>query len=131
MALVGPEDAEGFIREQDINPTRAYFLSKEAVIAWTVGNTERLLLMGLRVNSVSPTAVDTGILQDFVTAFGDRAKKGLARTGRAARPTEIADLIVFLAGPHSRWVKGQDITIDGGLSATAQADALGLDGTAR
>ncbi len=126
-AIDGPGALDEFVTKHRIDPTRAYFLSKEAVIAWTLGNTERLLHMGLRANCVSPAAVDTGILPDFVTAFGTRAEKGLARAGRAGRPREIAELIAFLAGPHSRWIKGQNIGIDGGLAAMAEADAMGLD----
>ena len=58
-----------FIADHSIDPIRAYDLSKEAVIVWTKANTERLFALGLRANTVSPAAVDTGILADFGTAF--------------------------------------------------------------
>ncbi len=126
MRLNGPGELDAFVAQQGIDPARAYFLSKEAVIAWTVGNTARLKKIGLRANCVSPAAVETGILGDFVTALGARAENGIARAGRAGRPGEIAELIAFLAGPRSRWIKGQNVCIDGGVSAMAAADALGL-----
>ncbi|PSL21987.1 SDR family oxidoreductase [Shimia abyssi] len=126
MALSGPEALSGFVAEQQIDYVRAYNLSKEAVIAWTLAQTERLIAMDLRVNSVSPAAVSTGILEDFTAAFGERVAKNIARVGRPGRPEEVADLIVFLAGSDSHWIRGCDHVIDGGMSALAQTDQLGL-----
>lgn len=115
-----------FVRQRNIDPVRAYNLSKEAVIVQTIVATEAMLARGLRMNSVSPAAVSTGILDDFTAAFGDRVARNIARVGRPGQPAEIADVIVFLASPDSGWIKGQDITIDGGMGAMARADALGL-----
>ena len=126
MALETPDQIPAFVANREMNPTRAYNLSKEAVIAMTIGRTEEMIARGFRMTCVSPAAVDTAILDDFVTAFGDRARQGMARAGRAGNPDEIADLIVFLASPQSAWLKGQDITIDGGISAMVMADAMGL-----
>jgi len=38
-----------------------------------------------------------------------------AVTGRFSRPSEIADLVVHLAGPSSANITGADFVIDGGL----------------
>lgn len=127
MALTDHAQIAEFIRSQKIDHVRAYDLSKEAVIVWTIANTERLKDMDMRANSVSPAAVSTGILDDFIAAFGERATKNIARAGRAGRPEEIADVIVFLASPQSRWLKGVDIAPDGGMLAMAQMDMLGLN----
>jgi len=115
-----------FISQRKIDPTRAYNLSKEALIVMTMADTERLLARGMRINSVSPAAVSTGILDDFYSAFGDRVVKNVARAGRPGEPDEVADVIVFLASEQSRWIKGQDIVIDGGMSAMALSDAMQL-----
>ncbi len=125
-ALEGPADLPDFIQAQAIDHIRAYNLSKEAVIAWGIGQTERLIAQGLRMNSVSPAAVSTGILDDFGAAFGERMARNIARVGRPGLPEEVADLIVFLASPESAWLKGNDVTIDGGMSALAVADQFGL-----
>ena len=79
----------------------------------------------MRGNTVSPSAVDTRILPDFMAALGDRATNSVASAGRAGTPEEIAALICFLASEDSAWIKGQDIVIDGGMSAMAEADMLG------
>ncbi|MEP1209017.1 MAG: coniferyl-alcohol dehydrogenase [Rhizobiaceae bacterium] len=126
MALDGWNDdqLQDFIEAQSVDPTRSYNLSKEAVIVWTIGQTERMIGMKLRMNSVSPSAVATGILDDFVRAFGDRATQSIARAGRAGTAEEVAALVTFLAQPESNWIKGNDILIDGGMSAMVTADAL-------
>ena len=80
----------------------------------------------MSVPSVSPAAVSTGILDDFTAAFGVKVAKNIARAGRPGLPDEIADVILFLAGPESRWIKGQDITIDGGMGAMAGTDMMSL-----
>lgn len=123
-----PDAIEAFIAERDMDHVRAYNLSKEAVIVLTIAQTEAMIARGFRMNSVSPAAVSTGILDDFKAAFGERAAKNIARAGRPGLPEEIADVIVYLAAPQSAWIKGQDIVIDGGMGAMAMTDALGLAG---
>lgn len=123
-------DAEAFIKARNINHIRAYNLSKEAVIAFTIAQTEQMIAQGYRMNSVSPAAVSTGILDDFKTAFGEKAAKAIARAGRPGLPEEIADVIVYLAAPQSAWIKGQDIVVDGGMGAMGMTDALGLHDSA-
>ena len=125
MAL-DPADLPTFLQDHQIDATRAYNLSKEAVIVLTMSQTENMIARDLRMNSVSPAAVSTGILDDFIAAFGDRVAKNVARVGRPGLPEEVADVIVFLASPASNWLRGTDIVLDGGMSAMAQADALGL-----
>ncbi len=126
MALSCVDDLDDFIGAHELNHVRAYNLSKEAVIVWGMANTERLIAKDLRVNSVSPAAVSTGILDDFATAFGERMAKNVARVGRPSQPEDLADVIMFLLSPESHWIKGIDITIDGGMSALATSDRLAL-----
>lgn len=66
------------------------------------------------------------ILQDFTSAFGEKVAKNIARVGRPVSPGEVADIIVFLTSPNSFWIKVQNITIDGGMSATIMTDMLNL-----
>ncbi|WP_136443637.1 SDR family oxidoreductase [Pacificoceanicola onchidii] len=129
LMACAPDEAQAFVEARGIDHVRAYNLSKEAVIAFTIAETEAMIARGLRMNSVSPAAVSTGILEDFKSAFGDKVAKAIGRVGRPGAPSEIADVILYLASPQSAWIKGQDITIDGGMTALAMSDALGLKST--
>ena len=128
LRALNADDLPAFIADQGIDATRAYNLSKEAVIVATIAMTESMIARGIRMNSVSPAAVSTGILDDFVAAFGERVAQNIERSGRAGLPEEVADLIMFLASPDSHWIKGQDIVIDGGMGAMAMTDMMGLKG---
>lgn len=116
----------GFVRDESIDPTRAYRLSKEALIVWTQANAEAALNKGIRLNSISPGAIGTRILQDFSDAFGAMVAKNVERTGRAGKPEEVAQLAAFLLSKNSSWIKGTDIPIDGGMGSFALTDQFGL-----
>jgi|ETNmetMinimDraft_32_1059908.scaffolds.fasta_scaffold24073_2 NAD(P)-dependent dehydrogenase (short-subunit alcohol dehydrogenase family) len=96
------------------------------MIAMTVSRTEELYTREFRINSVGPVAVSRGILKDFTSAFGEKVAKNIARVGRSSSPGEVADLILFLTSPKSFWIKGQNITIDDGMSAMNMTDILNL-----
>ena len=126
LALEKHEQVAGFCKANAIDDVRAYDLSKEAIIVWTLAETEPLLARDLRINSISPGAITTRIYDDFIAAFGERATRQIARAGRAGGPNEVAELVAFLASPESGWIKGVDINVDGGKGAFATCDALGL-----
>lgn len=69
---------------------------------------------GITVNSVRPGPTET---EGF--AAGSAPVEALvARTplGRLGQPADIADVVGFLASDAARWITGQSITVDGGLS---------------
>lgn len=125
-AIKSPDALPGFIAKHQIDTTRAYNLSKEAMILWTMSETEMLIKRNLRMNSISPGAVSTGILDDFARAFGDKMTKNVARAGRPATTEDVARVAVFLLSDESSWLKGIDIPVDGGMGASAASDTLGL-----
>ncbi len=120
------DELPDFIAEFNINPTRAYNLSKESMILWTMAETETLIKRNLRMNSISPGAVSTGILDDFAKAFGDKMTKNVARAGRPATVEDVAKIAVFFLSEQSSWLKGIDIPVDGGMGACAASEALNL-----
>ncbi len=124
--VAAPAEArlDDFVAAEGIDPVRSYDLSKEAVVAWTKAMTGALIARGLRMNCVSPAAVDTPILKDFTTAFGARATRGIERTRGAGRPEDVAAVIAFLADPASRWVRGCNIEADGGLTAQLETERI-------
>lgn len=113
-----------FQHKHELSDARAYNLSKEAVIVWTKQLSTQFLARGMRVNSVSPAAVSTGLLNDFKHAFGDVVDKNLSRVGRAGLPEEVADVVLYLLSPQSHWLKGIDICVDGGMGAAQLVERL-------
>lgn len=127
-ALRHRDQLPDFISAEGIDATRCYNLTKEAVILWAVAETEAMVNRGLRVNTLSPGGISTGILGDFQKAFGDKMAKNVARAGRPGTPEEIAQIAAFVLSPAANWLKGADIAIDGGMGAFNQADAMDLAG---
>ncbi|MGX1546098.1 SDR family NAD(P)-dependent oxidoreductase [Streptomyces adustus] len=83
---------------------------------------------GVRVNTISPGPVETALWQgtggvaDTVGRSrgvdpGEvaRGAAGQSVTGRFSRPSEVADLVLYLAGPSAANITGADFVIDGGL----------------
>ena len=110
----------------DEQPGRSYFLSKEALIIWTMQNCWRWRDRNIRMNCVSPGAVDTPILKDFMETLGKKADKNRAEMDRPARPEDIAPMVAFLFSDHADWFRGANITLDGGQSAYMTANRFGF-----
>jgi 2-keto-3-deoxy-L-fuconate dehydrogenase len=102
-------------------PNRAaYSISKAAVVGLTKSIAADYTTQGIRVNAICPGTVDSPSLHERWHATGDfeAAKKAfIARQpiGRIARPDEVADLAVYLAG--ATYTTGQIHIIDGGWTA--------------
>jgi 2-keto-3-deoxy-L-fuconate dehydrogenase len=102
-------------------PNRAaYTISKAAVVGLTKSIAADYTTQGIRVNAICPGTVDSPSLHERWHATGDfeAAKKAfIARQpiGRIARPDEVADLAVYLAG--ATYTTGQVHIIDGGWTA--------------
>lgn len=102
-------------------PNRAaYTISKAAVVGLTKSIAADFTTQGIRVNAICPGTVDSPSLHERWHATGDfeAAKRAfIARQpiGRIARPEEVADLAVYLAG--ATYTTGQVHIIDGGWTA--------------
>lgn len=91
-----------------------YAASKGAVETVTVGLAKEVVAEGIRVNTVRPGIVDTGIHADSGDA--DRvAKVGPSLPmGRAGRPDEVAEAIVWLLSDAAGYTTGSVLPVTGG-----------------
>ena len=96
----------------------AYSASKAALNALTQALAFEWASDNIRVNAVAPSHVNTARIRQ-VAAQGHLDLEPIAARiplGRLAEPEEIADAVLFLSGPSSRFVTGQILYVDGGYS---------------
>ena len=95
-----------------------------------VGVTKQMALegggSGIRANVVCPGAINTDMLQQAYAAIAEAEGVSLTEAaalenasiplGRPSEPSEIADAVAWLAGPHSSYVTGVALPVAGGMS---------------
>jgi NAD(P)-dependent dehydrogenase (short-subunit alcohol dehydrogenase family) len=110
----------------------AYSASKGAVTLLTKSAAKEFAALGypIRVNSVHPARVSTGMIDEIMTRYAQIASQPSAHAriaqaalsaqspfGRMAYPQEVAAGIVFLCSPSASYLTGAELIIDGGVSA--------------
>lgn len=97
----------------------AYCSSKAAVVNLTRVLAVEWAELGIRVNAVCPTFVDTPLTRPMFESQPEFTADVMRRTllGRLATPEEIAAAVVFLAGPGAAMVHGHALAVDGGWTA--------------
>lgn len=99
-----------------------YSGTKAAVVALSKACAIELAAEGVRVNTISPGTMLTGMVPD-VEGIVDVLDK-LQPIGYAANPAQMAAGILFLASDEGNYVTGHDLVVDGG--ATAGRRAVGV-----
>jgi 3-oxoacyl-[acyl-carrier protein] reductase len=69
---------------------------------------------GTTVNCVNPGPVQSEMLDNIPKDIVDGQKKGTPIENRLGTKEEVADVVAWLAGPESRWVTGQTLSVSGG-----------------
>jgi len=95
----------------------AYGGSKAAVELMTRSWASEYGPAGVRVNAVSPGPVRTEGTERMLGEHIAMLDAGTGR-GRAADPLEIAEVVLFLAGPASSYLNGSVVLADGGPVST-------------
>ncbi|MFT5469291.1 MAG: NAD(P)-dependent dehydrogenase (short-subunit alcohol dehydrogenase family) [Verrucomicrobiales bacterium] len=95
-----------------------YPQSKGAVLQLTRDMGIRLAAESIRVNTVCPGFVYTAMTENVTeTPEVHETMKALHPMGRLAQPSEIANVVAFLASDEASFVTGAAWTVDGGYTA--------------
>jgi NAD(P)-dependent dehydrogenase (short-subunit alcohol dehydrogenase family) len=101
----------------------AYCVSKAGLDQLTRCAALELASKGVRVNAVNPGVVITdihkrgGMSEEDYAKFLERSKT-THPLGRVGQPSEIAELVFFLASERASWITGATYSIDGGRALT-------------
>jgi NAD(P)-dependent dehydrogenase (short-subunit alcohol dehydrogenase family) len=98
--------------DQAINTPGVYSTSKAAVIGLTKYLATYWAEKNIRVNCLTPGGVESGQNDIFKDKYSDRVP-----LGRMSQPEEMVGTLLYLASDASSYVTGQNIIVDGGLSA--------------
>jgi 3-oxoacyl-[acyl-carrier protein] reductase len=105
-SIAGTQGAEGLA---------AYSASKAAVVGYTLASAKELAPKGIRVNAIAPGLIETDMMRDVTDAWAERRLPQI-RMGRVGTPEDVAGVAVFLASDMARYVTGQVIGVDGGMT---------------
>lgn len=95
----------------------SYCASKSAVIMLSRQLAVEWAPHGIRSNSVCPGLIRTPMTEHHYNDDKMRKRRDAAiPLGRVGDASDLADVVVFLASHRARYITGQDITVDGGLT---------------
>lgn len=101
-----------------LRPLAAYTATKGAITALTKGLAVEYAPFNVRVNSVAPGYVETGITDRLLKL--PPVKKALVDKtpmGRLGQPEDMTGAAVFFASDDSLYCTGSELAVDGGMSA--------------
>jgi len=100
---------------QGMEGVSAYSASKAAVVGYTLAAAKELAPKGIRANAIAPGFIDTDMVRGVTPDWYQRRIQSI-RMGRIGTPEDVAGVALFLASDLSRYVTGQVIGVDGGMS---------------
>jgi 3-oxoacyl-[acyl-carrier protein] reductase len=91
-----------------------YAASKAGLVSFTVSLAREVARQGIHVNAVAPGMMVTDMARD---ALAEDEQRYLDRTplGRIADPSEVANVIVFLASDRASYMTGATVDVTGGM----------------
>jgi len=91
-----------------------YAASKAGLIGFTKALAREFASREVTVNAVAPGFITT----DMTGSLSEEQREAITRNiplGRLGEAEDVAEAVVFLAGPGASYITGQTITVDGGM----------------
>ena len=70
---------------------------------------------GITVNCIAPGVTETDMLRGSIPPAVQQMMIAQTALGRLGQPSDIADVVAFIASDDSRWITGEVIGVNGGL----------------
>ncbi len=119
VAIDSFEDGLAWYEEHQDAAGHAYSFSKEALNVWTMQQSASLIHRGIRINSSSPGAVQTPMLDAIEKAFPREMIEATEHPiGRRSSPEEQVGPLLFLNSDSASYINGADLAVDGGYWAS-------------
>jgi NAD(P)-dependent dehydrogenase (short-subunit alcohol dehydrogenase family) len=96
----------------------AYNAAKAALVSLTLSMAGELGQYGIITNAVLPGWTRTRMTEAYLEEVSAEDVGRVIPLGRAAEPSETAQVVSFLCNPEVTYVLGQSISVDGGLLST-------------
>src|SRR5437773_144685 len=103
----------------------AYATAKAGVIGFVRSVAVQYGPKGIRVNAIAPGPVWTPMVEDLGPAARERRRRA-SPLGTEGTGWDVAWGAVYLVSDEARWVTGQTLIIDAGLTLTTREGSLGL-----
>lgn len=111
--VVAP-DLAMYATEEGRNPP-FYGAAKAALLQLTRYAAAELGAEGIRVNAITPGPFPAPAAQEDAAFVAELSRRTM--TGTIGTPEDLATALLFLASPHSRFVTGSNVVVDGGWTA--------------